>query len=244
MDTTAMSLASSPSAGYLTKLSTCKTSPKFSFGGRPSISSKYETPGPGSYGEESLAKSPSATKFRLGPSHVFGTAERLRKANNANPGPGAYQPQDPRKDISASRGFGKSPRQSVQSARELNPGPGAYNPATDKALGSTGPKYSASPRPAERRMADTPGPGAYKYDPETMVAHSQQARPRSPQWGFSTSPREGRQGALSPGPGAYNNSHKDLAGPKYTMRTKQSKKPLPGSPGPGAYDSNVTSFGY
>mmetsp|Transcript_86894 Transcript_86894/g.225750 ORF Transcript_86894/g.225750 Transcript_86894/m.225750 type:complete len:234 (+) Transcript_86894:66-767(+) len=233
-----MSSPGSPSPRYATALSTCKSSPKFSFRGRPGNTSKNDTPGPGAYSHPS----PAMDKYNAQPSHGFGTAQRDRTSAAGVPGPGQYKPHDPRV-ITIARCFGTSPRQSIQPARVTTVGPGQYNSAEDKTMGSFGPKYSAAPRPAERRSHDTPGPGAYHYESDQMVASSQQRRPRSPKWGFGTSPRDNRSMPGSPGPGAYN-SENDMAGPKFTMRSKWDRKQVNDTPGPGAYDSNVTCFGY
>jgi len=236
-----MSSPGSPSTRHATALSTCKSSPKFSFRGRPSGGPASTTPGPGAYS----APSPTADKYKPQPSNGFGTAVRDRSMAANVPGPGQYRPQDPRREVTVARGFGTSPRQSVQPSRATAIGPGQYysSDVDDKTFGASGPKYTAAPRPAERRSFDTPGPGAYQYEPDQMVASCQHKRPGSPKWGFGTSPRDTRSTATSPGPGAYK-SEADGAGPKFTMRSKWERRHVVDTPGPGAYDSNVTCFGY
>mmetsp|Transcript_50261 Transcript_50261/g.106795 ORF Transcript_50261/g.106795 Transcript_50261/m.106795 type:complete len:242 (+) Transcript_50261:166-891(+) len=241
-----MALSTQSSSGYLTKLSTCKTSPKYSFRGKPNGYTPNTSPGPGAYGEYN---GPQKTdKFRAGPSHGFGTSPRDKANASANPGPGAYeataQPHTAWTGAPKGSGFTKAPRSPTQTHRELNPvpGPGSYNAGLDKMMGTNGPKYSTSPKAAERRPNGNPGPGAYTFDNESYVAASQK-RPQSPKFGFALSPREVRKGEIQPGPGAYSASA-DLRGPRYSMPGRYQRRPAADSPGPGAYESNVTTFGY
>lgn len=234
-----MSSPGAASPRFATALSTCKSSPRFSFRGRPGDASKTNTPGPGAYSHAS----PVSDRFSTQPRHGFGTAQRDRATDKGVPGPGQYKPHETRKGTVAA-GFGKSPRQSVQPGRSTAIGPGHYHSDVEKTMGTSGPRYTAAPRPAERRAHETPGPGAYQCESDQVVASSQQGRPRSPKWGFGTSPRDHPSRAVSPGPGTYN-SENDLAGPKFTMRPKWDRKRASSSdtPGPGAYDSNLTCFG-
>mmetsp|Transcript_17709 Transcript_17709/g.35968 ORF Transcript_17709/g.35968 Transcript_17709/m.35968 type:complete len:114 (-) Transcript_17709:727-1068(-) len=69
---------------YITVDSRVKTSPKWSFGGRPSSSARAGTPGPGAY-------SPNSSRVkREPPAWGFTNGGRGGRASNGTPGPGSY----------------------------------------------------------------------------------------------------------------------------------------------------------
>jgi len=216
------------SAEYLTSLSSVKTSPKWTFRGKPGSFRTVETPGPGAYG----SLSPSKARFVGNPSYGFGTSPREGNRPQTAPGPGQYSPADPRA-VSSKYGFGTSGRQ--KQGRPSNPGPGAYT--HNAPMGSEGPKYSAAPRREGKRVPDVPGPGAYQSTEATISALQQ------PKYGFGTSPREVRSAPCTPGPGAYA-AGDALSGPKYTISTRKDNARALDSPGPGAYCGAHTTFGY
>jgi len=234
-------------AGYPShpgRLSTVKTSPKFSFSGRPENLTKAPSPGPGAYNAV-----PEKDKYAQAPSHGFGRSPRLQKSASAVPGPGQYEPSLPR--TSSARpgsGFGTSPRANQMPLRSTNPGPGSYDQMYTKTMGQDGPRHAMSFRHQNKAPAFTPGPGAYECPPDA-VAHASQRKssPRvhSPRWGFGTSQRAtSPRSAGSPGPGAYSGRVSTGAnGPKFSISPKRDSKKIADTPGPGAYESNFVTIG-
>lgn len=239
----------SRSAEFLTNLSQVRTSPKWTLRGRQVNERKTDTPGPGAYSQMSADK----TKFKS--TGGFGFSQAARDANRPStaPGPGSYSPTDHRilaKKVGPQT-FGTSVRQAKGVKADI-PGPGSYS--HPEKMGVEGPKLSFGDKRPDSRPMETPGPGAYSAypvkssamepnEPESMV-------PNSPKYGFGTAPREARPSSGgSPGPGAYDGRSPRLSGaPKYSMGLKrdtsrQLTRQLE-TPGPGAYGSPHTQFGY
>uniref|UniRef100_A0A7S1MBX9 Uncharacterized protein n=1 Tax=Alexandrium catenella TaxID=2925 RepID=A0A7S1MBX9_ALECA len=221
----------SRSAEFLTKVSTVKTSPKWSFKGRRESPRNLETPGPGTY-----VSCPSTPNMRKTPSYGFGTSPREALSTRNAPGPGQYTPADTRAGY-PKYGFGTSQRQNKQGQTASSPGPGSYGYRAH--MGAEGPKHALAGRREGLKHMDVPGPGSYKAE-DTSIQGAQ-----NPKYGFGTSPRGNRSSALTPGPGAYNNSNPSSpAGPKYTMTSKRDLSKNLATPGPGSYCGAHTTFGY
>lgn len=228
----------------MTKLSTTKASPKFSFGGRSELSAKPSSPGPGAYMHSSPVQG-GKDKFKQSPSHTFGfgPSPRLQKSKSHVPGPGQYEPSMPR-NASAANGFGTSTRDNVVLLRSINPGPGQYEHTGAKSMGQEGPKHIIAPRREGRAPNTSPGPGAYSSPAEAMEKASMGSHAQSPRSTFGTSKRVvGQRNPGSPGPGSYDKKD-PTNGPKFSMSPKTDRSKSPSVPGPGAYESHHTSFGH
>jgi len=218
----------------LTKLSSVRTSPKWSFKGKPASPKKPETPGPGEYQGNLHLNAPSS-KGHGNPNCGFGcTTPRVRSTPQLAPGPGAYSPSHPT-SVSTKHSFATSPRHSIKMQTTPNPGPGSY--VHKDVMGCEGPKFTASPRRQDLHRSSTlPGPGSYEV-PSCAV--------RGRRYSFGTSPRSIRKHSMSPGPGAYGvNAENRKASPKPTMGYRREAPKAATSPGPGEYCGAHTTFGY
>mmetsp|Transcript_60357 Transcript_60357/g.167104 ORF Transcript_60357/g.167104 Transcript_60357/m.167104 type:complete len:224 (-) Transcript_60357:76-747(-) len=218
------------SAEFLTKLSSVRTSPKWSFKGNRGSPRSLETPGPGTYGNVG----PETPKFRRNPSYGFGTSPREGYRPHTAPGPGQYSPADPC-TVSSKYGFGTAQRQGNKQAPAVIPGPGSYT--HKEPMGTEGPKYGLTARREGARSPEVPGPGAYPSSETTANAT------QVPKYGFGTSARAARTQSLTPGPGSYN-ANGTMSGPKYTMSTRREGGRNVSTPGPGTYCGAHTTFGY
>jgi len=221
---------------YMTTLSSVRTSPKWSFKGKPTSAKKPQTPGPGEY-EGNLNLETATLKAGSNPNGGFGgTSPRSVLKPPAAPGPGAYSPSDPTQ-VSTRYGFGTSQRSGMKSRSTANPGPGSYE--QKHAMGLEGPKFTAAPRRQVSQQSEVPGPGSY----EAVDSAVSEAGPR---FRFGTSPRNIRKSNSSPGPGAYcvNDGANAKGGPSPTMGCRREGTRINESPGPGEYCGAHTSFGY
>mmetsp|Transcript_14375 Transcript_14375/g.36745 ORF Transcript_14375/g.36745 Transcript_14375/m.36745 type:complete len:236 (-) Transcript_14375:116-823(-) len=227
------------SSGYQANLSGVRSSPKFSFTGKPRTSTaSLDTPGPGAYSEVSSSK---ASRLSQSPSHSFGTAARDYRGNVSSPGPGQYSPEETRRPSSAQYGFGSSQRNGLRgSPKASNPGPGAYH--HQGRIGDEGPTYHIASRREGKKPSEVPGPGAYEVELDHTV-NTLATVPSSPKFGFGTAQREALRLQMSPGPGAYT-VDSDASGPKFSMPSRRDIRKSLDTPGPGQYESNTTLFGY
>mmetsp|Transcript_45950 Transcript_45950/g.82867 ORF Transcript_45950/g.82867 Transcript_45950/m.82867 type:complete len:245 (-) Transcript_45950:260-994(-) len=233
------------SCDFLIKLSGVRSSPKWSFKGKPNTDRRVLTPGPGEYSTTSMDSMKFSTSAKFG----FGSSPRDLVRPATAPGPGEYQPTNPRFKNSSQYGFGKAERQGSKPQPQATPGPGAYQHQSK--VGADGPKYAMSIRRAGNRAPDVPGPGAYHPPPRGTASDTSQSgmlphAPVSPKWRFGTSPREGSMLNLTPGPGAYDTRPTGVlkSGPQFSMRVKHENRRLNDTPGPGAYGGALTQFGY
>lgn len=232
------------SSEHLTRFSGVKTSPKWSFRGKPNNDIHKETPGPGQYANPDSQNVKHASSSRYG----FGTSPRNLIRPQTAPGPGEYSPSDPRQRRSGGYGFGTSVRAGMKHQSETTPGPGSY--AHADRLGVEGPKYSQSSKRSGHKSPEVPGPGAYHQAAAPVADLNASAllpqAQRSPKWGFGTSPRQGYIAGGTPGPGAY--EHKPevakSSGPKYSMKGRTDARRTTETPGPGTYGGALTQFGY
>lgn len=239
-------------------ISTCKSSPKYTFRGRYADSKKptADHPGPGHY-----SGSIDSIKYENTPKYGFHGPARDPVRPSTAPGPGQYTPGTTSKN-QPSHGFGTSIRKGSPD-RSAEPGPGAY---TSSPRIGEGPKFSAGARREPALSKDTPGPGAY-----TDVGHGSikdaapkfrfgssgrhqvknssspgpaQYTPSDPsqtsrEYGFGTSGRKEANGPkIEPGPGSYNHTPRlGNDGPKFSAggRRNSPRSSAPSSPGPGAY---------
>lgn len=221
----------SRSGPLLSVCSGVQSSPKWSMKGKAQNSMKNSTPGPGAYSGADA----SPNKFGRSPNYGFGGSPREIPRPQTAPGPGQYQPVDPKEDLSAKYGFGTSDRVGIRNRHEL-PGPASY--VIPGKMGYEGPKYSSVGRRLNLGAYQTPGPGAYQ--PEEMGTS---AYKRTQKWGFGTSPRDGRGMASSPGPGSYERDSYMRTGPKFSMKPRNETMTKDMTPGPGEYGGVYTCFG-
>eukprot|EP00930_Biecheleria_cincta_P057809 TRINITY_DN43686_c0_g1_i1.p1 TRINITY_DN43686_c0_g1~~TRINITY_DN43686_c0_g1_i1.p1 ORF type:complete len:249 (-),score=18.22 TRINITY_DN43686_c0_g1_i1:275-988(-) len=232
------------SADHLTKFSGVRTSPKWSFRGKPNNDIRKDTPGPGQYTVPETESVKFATSSRYG----FGTSPRHLVRPHTAPGPGEYTPAHPSLRRSGGFGFGTSVRHGMKGMSETTPGPGSYG--HQEKMGVEGPKYSQSSRRLGHKPPEVPGPGAYhQADPpvadlnaSALLPHSQ----RAPKWGFGTSPRQGLISSGTPGPGAYDHKPElsKSSSPKYSIKGRVDTRRSVETPGPGTYGGALTQFGY
>merc|ERR1719171_2862668 len=139
----------------ITGLSNIKTTPKWSFGGRPKeLASALNVPGPGSY----AVPLPDATsKFTKSARFGFGSASREGSYRKQVPGPGQYSLKKHMGEEGPA--FSCTPRREYKATICEPPGPGAHD--LPNLVGKEGPKYSGTPRRGELNKANVPGPGAY-----------------------------------------------------------------------------------
>jgi len=223
-------------AEHLTKLSSVRASPKWSFKGKPASTKRTQSPGPGDY-QTVLSLNTKLNKGNGNPNSGFGgTSPREFLKPASAPGPGAYSPSDPTQ-VSTKHGFGTSPRRSLKLRTSPNPGPGTY--LHKEVMGSEGPKFTAAARRQDlRRTSNVPGPGSYEVQSSAVIE-------AVPMYGFGKSPRSIRKRSTSPGPGAYDtNAENRNVSPKPTMGRRRESPRVATSPGPGAYSVAHTTFGY
>lgn len=191
-----------------------------------------DDPGPGAYQAIHLEQVKEQT-----PGWRFGTSHRDASGSFNPPGPGTYEPTDPR-NLQPKYKFGTSQRPGQTNSKIQNPGPGSYELASD--LGQ-GPKYTVSARGSAAKNNKNPGPGAYERDDGATTQ-------KAPKYGFGSSMRQGALGASSgtPGPGTYSHGT-SLSGSKFSMQTRrqfESRSKSQATPGPGAHGGPFTQFGY
>jgi len=225
-------------SAHSTKLSTVRTSPKWSFKGKPSSPKKYQTPGPGDYQGSNLDLNTMSRKGHGNPLSGFGgTTPRDQPKRPSAPGPGAYCPSDPTQ-VSTKHGFGTAPRRGTAAKIARNPGPGTY--VHKEVMGCEGPKFSVAPRRQDRQgSSHIPGPGSYEVQSSAVTESV-------PKYGFGNSPRSVRKRSSSPGPGAYGGvtAENCNASPKPTIGCRREAPKVATSPGPGDYCGAQTTFGY
>jgi hypothetical protein len=231
---------------WMTACSNFKGSPKFSMGVRgPNVFIRSnQGPAPGTYTlpPEEKSKYKTCPKFSFGGVSRFGLGESPAKKA---PGPGAYNPIDPSLTADTKVGFGTAIRGRGSLLSQANPGPGAYEYRS--CVGAGRMTTAAGRHPTSfMRARSLPGPGA--YNPSLNASHG-----TGPKCGFGTSTRDdtgSRARNLSmPGPGAYELQNFQSTGsdaPKYSATSRRRVHDLNSymSPGPGAYNAHVTSFGY
>lgn len=256
------------------RLSTVKSSPKFSFRPRTRPTEKQETPGPGAY---STGEIHGAVKFGKSASYSWGTSPRNGKIRETSPGPGAYGSGSSPKRASFGGvrmstpnsqpewGFGTQPR--LLSASQMqgkdSPGPGAYVHPDQNALKTKSPRvrFGAQLRVSSPGSSQFPGPGAYEPPKTGTVGEKSQQPASAPQWRFGTDQRMKARLSHSPGPGEYNTNK--ISAVNETLLHRKSPRarfgterrfgsPSSGtapkngvpSPGPGAYGDPYTVFGH
>eukprot|EP00927_Polykrikos_kofoidii_P057244 TRINITY_DN51364_c0_g1_i1.p1 TRINITY_DN51364_c0_g1~~TRINITY_DN51364_c0_g1_i1.p1 ORF type:complete len:461 (-),score=80.46 TRINITY_DN51364_c0_g1_i1:61-1386(-) len=232
---------------YMTQVSTFRSGPKYTLAsrGQSMFLRSSATPAPGTYNlpDETKSKYKGVPQFSFGGVSRFGLGE---SPNKKQPGPGAYNPRDPTLHVEAKVGFGTAVRGRGSLVAQANPGPGAYEQKSG--IGNGGKMFTAGGRhpTSYMRARSLPGPGAYNP--------SQGATLQSPpKCGFGTSTRDdvgGRARNLAmPGPGAYELQNFKSVGadaPKFSATSRRKMHDLNSyvTPGPGTYNSHVTSFGY
>lgn len=231
---------------YMTQFSNFRHSPKYSIGVRgPNVFIRSSgAPAPGTYSlpPEEKSKYKTSPKFSFGSVSRFGLGEFPGKKS---PGPGAYNPADPSLSSDVKVGFGTAVRGRGSLLAQQNPGPGAYE---FKSCMGQGRMCTAAGRHTTSfmRARSLPGPGA--YNPSYNATGGS-----APKCGFGTSTRDdigGKARNLSqPGPGAYEMQNVMSVGcdaPKYSATSRRRVHDLNSymTPGPGAYNAHVTSFGY
>ena len=191
---------------------------------RPLITKDSGAPGPGGY----HAKLPATT-----PSFSVGLGKRPNLVGiNQHPGPGAYSPTDPTKDV-RSKSIGTGLRPPISKTNNF-PGPGAYD---CQSFTIDGPKYSLQGRkPESKNILAPPGPG--QYNPEISAV-----KPQATHTIIGTGQRtnESRRGLRTvPGPGAYS-PNVDSNSPKWTFKKDPKEKVnFEDEPGPGQYEFSAT----
>jgi hypothetical protein len=234
-------------ATYMNSISSFRSCPKWSMGSRTGTSflRSNSTPAPDTYSKCSHDNE----KYKSTPKYSFGGGSRFNiEASQARrqPGPGVYNPRDPVAELIPKVGFGSQMRFKGGIIAQANPGPGAYE--TCGRLGQGAKMYTATGRhsAALHRGRSLPGPGA--YDPS---AHS--VYEAAPKCGFGTSTRsdgsEARRSLASPGPGAYELQNFRATGTEAPQFSAVSRRQIHDlntylTPGPGSYNSHITSFGY
>eukprot|EP00929_Paragymnodinium_shiwhaense_P006346 TRINITY_DN10959_c0_g1_i1.p1 TRINITY_DN10959_c0_g1~~TRINITY_DN10959_c0_g1_i1.p1 ORF type:complete len:257 (-),score=25.99 TRINITY_DN10959_c0_g1_i1:216-986(-) len=250
------------------RLSTVKSSPKFSFRPRARAADKHDTPGPGAY---STVEAHSSVKFGKSASYSWGTAPRDGRIRQNSPGPGAYEASSKKASFGGVRvttpsaqpewRFGTQPRMlsEVELRGKESPGPGAYDNSDHSAVKDRSPRcrFGSQMRiPSPGPLSLYPGPGAYDA-PKTGTVGEKTVQPLSaPQWKFGTDQRMRSRLSHSPGPGEYDTHKLTAVGEthvhKKAPRTRfGSDKRFPASsprsaisPGPGAYGETYTVFGH
>mmetsp|Transcript_19167 Transcript_19167/g.42528 ORF Transcript_19167/g.42528 Transcript_19167/m.42528 type:complete len:226 (+) Transcript_19167:116-793(+) len=224
-------MRSTRSEPVITSMSTVKSSPKWTIGGRSNRDRMDMIPGPGAYGSHPLEK----VKYSASPNYQFGTSSRDGPLGAPVPGPGQYSPESVQEHKRAAPrvGFGTSPRQ-PNGRRPNGPGPAAYD---IKDARPSSPKYSVAPRRNAGYGPSTPGPGQYNTSARHSVAEG------APKWGFGTSQRQGlNSNAKTPGPGSYQHAVKIGDGPKFTMSARRIPPSKTTTPGPGTHGGSFTQF--
>jgi hypothetical protein len=220
-----MSMQRSSSAPVLaTKLSTIRSTPKWSFRAKPQIKESFQNaPGPGAYNV------PSPDKFgKFGSSAKFSFQAATRDALRGGqaPGPGAYTPNNPNLRTRGGVAFATAGRNDT--ARSQSPGPGAYN--LKNMLSTRNGTIPRSGRDAGKDSHHTPGPAAYNPDYQKLSGPSGENTPR---WTFGRSGggKENKSNA-TPGPGAYSPALPGNSTPKFSIPGKRPMSAGTISPGP------------
>lgn len=242
---------------HMVSFSKFESSPKWTMrtrGNASMVRSTY-TPAPGAYELPMVdrVKYKGAPKFGFGTGSRFGMGSALGGGNRDQPGPGQYTPNDPALSKGTRVGFGTSIRQGL-SSRIRSPGPGTYE--MHGAIGRGSPMFTATGKQPvsylkkASGLCPSPGPGAY---------NSNLTLGGGPKCGFGTSSRDaeirrmggttGDEAGGNPGPGAYDGQASMALGataPKFSITSRRRMHDLNSymSPGPGAYNANITSFGY
>ena len=158
------------------------------------------------------------------------------KFNDANPGPGAYNPGITKFENSPNFRIGTGSRSTF--VVKNTPGPGNYN-IKSSFSGSTSTRIGTSKRPPLNDTIQTPGPGTYEIR-SCAIEGPQYSMPGR---------KSTRSGNNSPGPGHYNQSINDVntkeRAPSYRIGSG-SRTERPGSayvPGPGTYTSSTKNPG-
>jgi len=230
---------------YITQLSTYRSGPKITIASRGNnvFMRSSQSPAPGTYNlppdEKNKYKKPPA--FSFGGNSRFGLGESPSKKA---PGPGAYNPVDPALVCDTKVGFGTAVRGRGALVAQACPGPGAYE---YRSVLGQGKMFTAGGRhpTSYMRARSLPGPGA--YNPNNNMAYT-----TTPKVGFGTSTRDdagGRSALAMPGPGTYELQNFKATGcyaPKFSATSRRRLHDLNSytTPGPGAYNSHATSFGY
>lgn len=230
----------------MTAHSRWEASPKWSMRPRIPVDIRASSapPGPGTYD--------SKPTVGVAPSYGFGIGHRFREQNRETVGPCKYQPKNPLHSIGAKIGFGTSVRVPMGASVIMVPGPGAYE--FKSSMGS-GVMYTAQGKTASsylQKQQDVPGPGAYTPGWRYNSSIKEPTKP-----GFGTSSRDApfersMKNPAAPGPGTYEmQNFKGLGreGIKYSAQARRrggvaDTNEIVGNPGPGTYNSHVTSFGY
>jgi hypothetical protein len=241
----------------MARLSRHASAPKFSFpSGRQKLDSgpggAQSNLGPGAYdvasGDRQLRKVPPAISFN-GPARFQSGPIVTKKA----PGPGSYDPRNPNTQMESAASFGAATRGNL--VTQNNPGPGSYDDRS-KALGRGAPMLTMRSRPPAAsltRSGSCPGPGAYQPEAAHTSVRSMRNAPR-PTFGSSTRAdgATSRKNLEQPGPGAYDmqsfkRTGTDVRGnPKIEMSERRPVINLESyvTPGPGSYNSQMSSFGF
>jgi hypothetical protein len=240
-------VSGSRSTPFMVSFSNYKTCPKWSFRSRdnlPKRQRKFDAPGPGAYSLTNVDK----FKYSGGPGFGFGKGPRFLgdAGYQAQPGPGQYSPSDPTLNHGAKYGFGTSLRSASKSTVHETPPPGTYDVKGGVGSGC-GYTQRGKPKPLVEMGMDSPGPGA--YNPSLKVFE------HGARFSFGNASRDGGgptgNDLNCPGPGAYQ-VQKTLGhhAPKFSLVSRPLGWDSAGSsavrrmPGPGAYNSHITSFGY
>lgn len=242
-----------PGPGNYEIPSSMSEGPKYSLQGRCKVMEKSSSPGPGQYEAKKLTESTfihtftrerrSLSSEKLGlsvpgpgqymikeenaPGIKFGTEERVKTAISPVPGPGTYNLPT----LVDNKGYSIYGKPKVKEG-ERSPGPANYNVKT----GLENRSFSIG-RSTRFRYRDnsTPGPGSYSIFAPKKTSSSV----------FAQAKRESylNKGAM-PGPGAYNIPEKIVEGPSFSIRPKNTVKPLDNSPGPGQYELKIQERGF
>ena len=196
-------------------------------------------PGPGNYAPKS---------YREGPTWRIGSALRISKNKNNNPGPGQYNIptklfNGPKYSMATKSGAFDPTKNSFA------PGPGQYNITTKNRPSSA--KYTMRAKPIDRNSEITPGPGNYnirsekelqvpsykfghdkkrglEYDnaryvpgPGNYEYNADILHEKHPKFSFGKETRGDSKGYKTPGPGQYEyKNYIGKEGPKITMSAK------------------------
>jgi len=232
---------------YMTRISQHAAAPKFTMPGRRAIGGILPpkpdgAPGPGSYTCGLVL-----SKHKAEPSVSFAKERRQGIVPDSplqRPGPTEYNPRpvlltEPKAVIGAA-GIGKQRGEDIAE----NPGPGTYEKKSTLAGPST--FLAGRRRPDFRKSASMPGPTQYTPFPR----HTSSTANRGAHFGTSTrgdAPTRARE-LSQPGPGAYNMQNFRKTGSEAPAIALRSRR-LPAcishdiTPGPGSYNTAMTSFG-
>lgn len=215
--------------------------------GKPPPETPDPTPAAGSY---QLPDDSRHSKYSASPLYSFTAGSRFPlpgAPGKDKPGPGAYQADDQKFKYRAEVkvGFGTAAaRGRPNPVRQCGPGPGAYKVSSGPDLARAAFMQGKWPRTGIRSRSE-PGPGAYD-------ASDDLTRPAAVKVGFGSSSREdwvSKHQRQMPGPGSYEPHKLETVGSDALMFSLASRRRCNDlssylSPGPGAYNSQVSSFGY